>query len=813
MSRYSKGHSNYILRKKHQNINGGTIMERDWVTIGGIQNFGKGKKPYYNNGNFIFTVNNVPNFQKKLKLWNDVVSLTYDDVEDIVLSKEYKKGYQSQSNDLRDFAYYGSCVELVKTSISNIINEFPACMYSDGKVLEIPPTAENDSYVSLNGYILNNPFNIDLYHKDVVLEKYDNPLRYMSLSFESYEVNNKSIKSYNVTIDTDKDCPQNDQWYIKKQPIINVTLLVDGGMSIKLRGYKVKTDVVFLVDSNNIVIKPKQELIDKYFNTLEGFERQLLNTNSKPLYKNVFITPIEGKLNYKYVKREYIWPSNGYCIDISSSSYFLFVESLLKTAQIFDEIWTDNLYRNMTHESIKNFDWTYTRSFINGEEQDNIDGGERVQKLIHIYGRVFDDIKRNIDGIKLNSNISYTSYNNMLSTKISETLENQGWDVISLKDEKEKINLTKQFIESNKLKWFGNSNIEDITDEMVFSQGLKHLLLSSKHIVQTKGTKNAIEMVFALFGFGEEDFSFSEEYATVTDKMEFSEKSEIINRINTNKNIGRTNDDIFSGIPLNKVLINGTEYIMPYYDMSKTYDGDLYFQSKGGWGKNIKSNGIIYDNKVTNYSETISYLHVVNDIDSLLMTNPNSVNKDDIYYVIDKSNISKYNENITDLTNYTNYFQLINKFNPEKFSSWINVNENDEKVIYLNSIVSTNLANNPHVGYGKYDLGNEFFEYMKKPFKYSIDKFKLEYEDVSDAENITYTINKKLFNFDKRNDEKIKILTKDSEEYYLNSKLFVIENKKMTNNELFNNFFKKKMLPYIMQVIPSTSILILKGFE
>ena len=35
----------------------------------------------------------------------------------------------------------------------------------------------------------------------------------------------------------------------------------------------------------------------------------------------------------------------------------------------------------------------------------------------------------------------------------------------------------------------------------------------------------------------------------------------------------------------------------------------------------------------------------------------------------------------------------------------------------------------------------------------------------------------------------------------------------MTNNELFNNFFKKKMLPYIMQVIPSTSILILKGFE
>ena len=40
------------------------------------------------------------------------------------------------------------------------------------------------------------------------------------------------------------------------------------------------------------------------------------------------------------------------------------------------------------------------REFEDGEEQDNIDGGERMHKVLNIIGRVFDDVKRNIDLIK-----------------------------------------------------------------------------------------------------------------------------------------------------------------------------------------------------------------------------------------------------------------------------------------------------------------------------------------------------------------------------------------------------------------------------
>ena len=55
---YIKSHSNYVLKKKHQNLtNGGSVFERDITTIGGLNQFAPGQKPIYRSGNFIITVN------------------------------------------------------------------------------------------------------------------------------------------------------------------------------------------------------------------------------------------------------------------------------------------------------------------------------------------------------------------------------------------------------------------------------------------------------------------------------------------------------------------------------------------------------------------------------------------------------------------------------------------------------------------------------------------------------------------------------------------------------------------------------------
>ena len=53
-------------------------------------------------------------------------------------------------------------------------------------------------------------------------------------------------------------------------------------------GYLFNNELIFTC-KEFITIAPKQEIIDNYFNKLEGFEQVLLNRNSVPLYKNLFI--------------------------------------------------------------------------------------------------------------------------------------------------------------------------------------------------------------------------------------------------------------------------------------------------------------------------------------------------------------------------------------------------------------------------------------------------------------------------------------------------------------------------------------------
>lgn len=205
---------------------------------------------------------------------------------------------------------------------------------------------------------------------------------------------------------------------------------------------------------------------------------------------------------------------------------------------------------------------------------------------------------------------------------------------------------------------------------------------------------------------------------------------------------------------------------------------------------------------------------------------------------------------------------------------------------YLEGIFSTNVGNNPHVGYGYYDDGKSFLEYMEKPFKYAIDNSlmsDLNYENI--AQMIKFddilTTDEASGEYTHRVTDKIQMMgiTKDSYDnkishwnengdvndvekiWYINTKVLTITNKvssnftliadilytmeygSLTTNEELNseiskghilytdkahkykavlnvdyknmylNYMKGVILPYLMQVIPSTTILKLKGFN
>ena len=848
MAQYTKHNSNYIKTVEHQHLkDGSTIFERDWVTIGSQLNFGPGKIPYYNNGNFIFTTSPTPFFQKRYKNGVTVATWTYDDVKE-ASSTVNQIQFDEYTEDIRSFAYYGSCVEFLRATIEKIIYEFPGNITLSEDKLEIPPTTENGDYTYINGYIVNNPFQIDLHTKDIHLQQYDNELRFLSSSWQKYEVNGQPITSYVISDwKGDLDCPQNDQYYIKKAPVVTVT--ING--KIVLEGYMLDRDIIFCYEGQDLVIQPKKEIIETYFNGLKGFEKQLLTRKTKPLYTNKFITPIEYNLGYLYYNRTYTWPSDGYCIDITSTKYIDFINKLSDMAELYDELWTDNLWRRMTHEAIKNYDWTYTREFIDGDEEDNVDGGERMHKVLNIIGRVFDDIKLSIDTIKRQNKTTYNGDRNVPNALLSDKLELFGWDIYSTiptykNENNETVSASEEtitqevfddkYIKNNvevndkKIypdKWYPTSNPNKITFADVDVEFMRRLLLSTRRIFETKGTRQSIDMIMGLFGYGDTDYTITEHYRTVTPR----EYDEVIDQ-KTNETLGdrivRLNnqekqmellyDEDASGIPVASFIGgydeqgNPKTYLIPYYDQTKMYDGNLYFQNKGGWfyKKDDKSTEIDF----SKWTETLSYLHVVSQVKDLLNVNPFGIRNGDIYYVANLNDYIDYTE--TTDTLYSHFFVMENELMPEEISSWGNINLEDDdsyakKAKYLDTIIPYNIGNNPHVGYGDYDMGNEFFEYMKKPFKCALDKEYFASPYYEEADNIEFKVSDRIdAKYDIEDDKKIQIIN-NNDTYYLNDKVIFFKNN--IDNDEYKKYFKTVIINYLMQVIPSTAIFVLENFE
>ena len=183
-------------------------------------------------------------------------------------------------------------------------------------------------------------------------------------------------------------------------------------------------------------IRPRKRIINDFFEyELDNFEKLLLNRNSDPIYTSYFEIVDENDFGYFTTEKPFTFPTTygGYNLGSSGPLYLQFVNELSKIADFYDERFSDNLWRSMTHESIKNFDWTYTRHFAKEEEEPFIEGGNKIQKIIRLFGREFDEIKNYSDAIKDNNNVTYDNASNLPDYFFTDKLEDYGWDVNSIK--------------------------------------------------------------------------------------------------------------------------------------------------------------------------------------------------------------------------------------------------------------------------------------------------------------------------------------------------------------------------------------------
>jgi hypothetical protein len=309
-------------------------------------------------------------------------------------------------------------------------------------------------------------------------------------------------------------------------------------------------------------------------------------------------------------------------------------------------------------------------------------------------------------------------------------------------------------------------------------------------------------------------------------------------RLNSDGNITK---DLIVGYTSNE-----KKYLIPWFDRNKKYDSEMYFESMGGWGlTHSKTNEILEYGEheyVTGdglkiYDEGVKYLKFKDTIEDLLDMVGEYPVVNDIYYVYDITDGDKYDwgllgdegqptmshyfilkdieyehvfgvirddenkvklphnhggvlKNIEDKQN-TNYPNVNWDILPTKLYGWKNISEEElrnggtkdvERVYYMEGIIENNLGNNPHVGYGFYDDGENYKKSFETIFSSATNKEEFDGVDNKEIQELTNDIpieEYQVFNLEKMIDnvktwyftdfneeQRLQVLSKVNEHHY-----------------------------------------------
>lgn len=728
MGRYIKSYSNYVIKKQHQLADGDIVYERDITTIGGLNQFAKGQKPIYQSGNFIITVRDEYNGQKNYannkwfknedsEVWtlSNLSNITdiKEDTLDIVLKQDYYK--------LKDFAYYGSCVELIRGSLTDIVARFPGELYfNDGGYCE-------------------NPFNINIHTIKIDSKEDTNKLRYFANEgYKNYEIidsegNVTPLTQWEVEILSDGECVNEDT--------VLAVININNNIEILATLIAKNGHIIYTSEIVDFHIRPKQKHFVDFFKSLDVFQKVLLNKDSKPKYSTLFEVTRENKYGYYTELQRFTFPlaEGGYNLSVNSFAYSSYLDSLVEVANDYDEKFCDNLYRMMTHEAIKNFDWTYSKEYETSDEELYIIGGTRIQKTIRLIGREFDEIKYYIDSIAYANKLAYGDASSMPDYFLTDSVTNDGWDVTNIYPFKqndsesfyEDVNMVVKpydFTYPNEAAYSkdenGNlilrvrqySSNREYTMNQANNHFLKMLRLNSRQLYRHKGTIEGIEMMLSLFGMkskrwvdgmqhtnrlGDLNESYDyeiKEYVTyttgLTDTIDETKGFYELDWYNYTKTIAYDNDNYrngiyksYQGLPIRyyyneNIEDDTTRYLFPYFNKNSVIDGNPYYQMNGGWMWKTKQYNTKDKEVINSYTETIKNEYAVDDLNALLSIPVGKLSNNIVYMVNDLSK------------DYVSLNGVIHPILKEYYYSNENITKHHEYFIVTVSNGTINVGNN-----------------------------------------------------------------------------------------------------------------------
>jgi len=288
----------------------------------------------------------------------------------------------------------------------------------------------------------------------------------------------------------------NDEGY-ELSSIIPTNSLTTGTLNVTVKGnpFSGETSVF-----NTIIIRPNDYEVNKVYNEdLDDVENFLLNRNQTPKYTCSFRAPKEADDGTFYVTTvSATWPVNGeWNLDISTANFDNYLTQFDEISTNFGSFKSNLISRFLTTGAFKDFDTV----------------GQKMEKVLQVYGRSFDETNKFIDALAHMNSVHYTVQNDIPSQLLKNLAQTLGWNTnISPITEKNLLDSVFSTGSNN----FTGLSVGQTPEELNY-QYYRNLILNSAYLFKSKGTRKSIEILLRLIGAPEALVEFNE-YIYVADQ-------------------------------------------------------------------------------------------------------------------------------------------------------------------------------------------------------------------------------------------------------------------------------------------------------
>ena len=453
------------------------------------------------------------------------------------------------SKDNGNVSLFGSLKTRINSAITNILKNFPSGFYVD-KNLPVSSknvTAYDITYdlkqnitkFNIETSLIFNPFEIKLFENNVVV---DNQLRDFNFSYKNYILIIDG-NAYNVINYIQPNRNNFLTIWVEGKPFINETY-----------------DLSFL-------IKPKELIIENFFNNLNDLESILLNRETKPLYNAKFTIQEDNEQN-DLIDIEINWPLSKdlYHPLISGVEFNLYIDKLNSIADSIDRFKSNLLIRFLSSPQLFEFDTE----------------DKKIEAIFQIYGQNFDKVKKFIDNIAFMRNISYDGINNLPEILLKNLSNTLGFNSVNL------LNFNDDLYKRND-STYENISVGKTLQETEY-EFYRRLLVNLAYIYKSKGTRKSLEFFLKFIGAPEPLINIDEYIYKVTnipiinqnDKEDLIKlnKKELYLKFNEEKYIYELNEINLNKVSdINNLGVKNNNFPNKIEDSNR----DIFFQKGSGW--------------------------------------------------------------------------------------------------------------------------------------------------------------------------------------------------------------------------------------